>query len=381
MWGLPLGMRIGRQEIQLGSEWLVGNNDTAAFYAGLSFDAIRAWYTLDALRIDAIYSKLADNSGVTNEEDGDIDMYALYGTYSGIDDISIEAYWIYIRDARQVEETIGVGFIQPLEWVEGFFGVDDYDTTQFHTVGLRGAGTVMGAIDFEAEVAYQFGDAATTGALFSPGLYGDDDASYDAFGVNLEVGYTIDMNWQPRVYLGVAYMEGEDNRDESFLDWVAAIAFPWNEPDASVSFNRIFSDWEYSEFIENTDLSNVLILRGGVSANITESLEAKLALSYFQADESFDAPVTFIVPILGTRFTPLPFWTTSNDDDLGWELGLYLTYSYSEDLTFEVGYAHFFTGDGLDAEGSFVNFNGLGFLGGVENDDPNYFYVETRLSF
>jgi hypothetical protein len=254
--------------------------------------------------------------------------------------------------------------------------LDDYDVTNLHTIGLRGAGTI-GAFDFEAEAAYQLGDADQVGFLFRPLTYGDNDAEFDNWAANLEVGYTFDMAWTPRVYLGGAYFSGEDNRDISFIDWIN----PFYTPEASVSFNRLFSDWEYTEFLANTDMSNMWVGRGGVSAAPTENLELLLAVSYFQTNEAFEAPLFFN---LGRYRVPLfpafPFITEENDDELGWEVGLYATYAYSEDLTFEAGYAHFFASDGV-TDGQFSVLNGLGFTGGSSDDDLDWFYIETSLAF
>ena len=59
MFGLPLRMRIGRQELNLGSGWLVAPNDTAALFFGTSFDAVRLTYATDKFSVDGFWSKLA----------------------------------------------------------------------------------------------------------------------------------------------------------------------------------------------------------------------------------------------------------------------------------------------------------------------------------
>ena len=371
MWGFPLRARIGRQELSFGSEWLVGVNDTAAFFQGLSFDGVRLTYATDVFSVDAFYTTLVE--GGINEEDEDVSFAGLYGSYLGLEDITIDAYWIWARDARSVNDT---NFVAPIEWLEDIFNLDDYDVTNLHTVGLRGAGTI-GAIDFEAEVAYQFGDADGVGSLFKPFLYGDDGAEFDAWAGNLEVGYTFDFAWTPRVYLGGAYFDGEDNRDISFLEWVN----PFDRAQASVSFNRLFSNWEYSEFIENSDLSNAYVLRGGVSVHPTESIEALLAVSYFNTLEEFDEPINVSIGGFKVPVAPaLSFLTEENDSELGWEVGLYVTYHYSEDLSFQVGWAHLFVGEGLE-DGQFSAGNGLAFNGGTSDDDSDYVFVETKLCF
>jgi hypothetical protein len=372
MFGYPVRLRIGRQELSFGNEWLVGTNDTNSLITGLSFDAFRLTYATDVLSVDAVAAKLAERSPI--EEDGDVDFYALYGSYLGLEDITLDAYWMYVRDARSLNDT---NFIWFVEWIEDLLGVDDYDANDLHTIGLRGAGT-CGAFDFEAEVAYQFGDADQVGITFKPFLYGDDDADYSDWAANLELGYTFDMSYQPRVYLGAAYLGGQDDRGITFWEWLS----PFDMPDASVSFNRLFSNVEYSQFLDvNGDLSNVWLIRGGVSATPTESVEVMLDLTYFAADEAFDAPIHFRVGRYRIPFIPnWSFWTDENDDSLGVELGLRAKYHYSEDLAFEAGWSHLFVGDGLD-EGNFNTANGLIFNGGRGDDDADYLYFETSLTF
>lgn len=373
LWGLPLRSRTGRQEITLGSGWLVGTNDTSSGFTGLSFDGMRLDYATDLFSITAFHTILAEGGSVA-EDDDDVTMAGLYGSYMGLEDITIDAYWIMVRDPRRLNDT---NFIAPLEWLEDVFGIDDYDAGNLHTIGLRGSGQI-GAFDFEAEAAWQTGDyASQQGFTFKPFIYGDDDHEYSTWGANLELGYTFDVMWQPRVYVGGAYFDGEDNRDLSFWEWIN----PFDSPDASVSFNRLFSNWEYSEFISNTDLSNAYVIRAGVSASPTESIDVLLALSYFQSLEEFDEPVNWDIGGFKIPLAPaLSYWTEENDSDLGWEAGLYVTYNYTEDLTFEVGWAHFFAGDGV-SDGQFSGGNGLTFIGGGDDDDADYLYFETRIGF
>jgi len=380
MFDYPLRLRVGRQELMLGSGWLVGTNDASSGFTGLSFDAVTLTYATDMLSVTGLAAKLAENGPV--EEDGDVDMYGVYASYLGVEDMTLDAYWLFVRDAVELRDTpydlVG-------NWVEEVLGVDDYDATTLHTVGLRGAG-MYGAFDYEAEVAYQFGDAGVVGVLnrtLAVSPYGDDDAEWDAWACNIEVGYTFDIEYAPRVYLGFAYFDGQDDRDITFWEWLAAQACPfWKGPDPSVSFNRLFSNWEYSEFLDATDLSNAWIGRGGVSVMPMEDVTVLLTAAYYQAVDCYDVtwPNFFL---LGNRFTPLApysFITEENDDDLGWELGLYVTYDYSEDLTFELGWAHLFVGDGLE-DGNFNSWNGLAFNGGIDNDDADYVYLETKLCF
>ena len=383
MFGQPLRVRIGRQELKFGSNWLVGANENGPRFSGLSFDGVRATYTLDQLAIDAFWAKLNETAGI--EEDGDTDFYGVNVAYTGIENITLEAYYFLVRDAisREQVRNNGTIFGYVNEWFEKSAGVDQYEPTYLNTIGLRGAGT-YGPVDFEAEIAYQFGDSDAVGAGAFAGLaYGDQDSSFNNLGANLEVGYTFDCNYQPRVFLGAAYLGGEDNRGVGFGEWVRAAFFPYFSKEASVSFNRLFSDKQYSNFIDvDSDLSNVWLATAGVSAAPTENVKVNLKATYFEALDTYETLRYW--NIAGTRvvpITPFPFWfTRDNSSNLGWEVDINAVYNYTEDLQFEVGYSHFFTGNGL-GEGNFVNANGLGFNGGSADDDANYFYAQTCVKF
>ncbi len=372
MFGLPLRLRIGRQELRFGSEWLVGGNDDAPAPAwGLSFDAIRLTYATDLFSVDAWWSKLAERSPA--EEDGDVDFYGLYGSYLGVEDITFDAYWLWLRDGLSISDTNSAWLP---EWLENMVGVDDYDVTNIHTVGLRAAGT-YGGFDFDAEAAYQWGEASIAGFFFSPVTYGDDNADYSEWACKLELGYTFDITWQPRVYIGYTFYGGEDSRDLSFGEWIG----PFSTSRASLSFNRLFSNTSQTYAFDWSDLSNAHSFRAGASATITEKVEVGLDAAYLLANEAFNAPAHFVLGRYRVPIAPaLSFWTQSNDDELGISVFLYASYDYSEDLSFAVGWTHLFVGDGLK-EGSFTSNNGLGFNGGTGDDDADYVYLETNIEF
>ncbi len=379
LFGLPVHLRIGRQELQLGNGFLLGNNDSGkVMFTGLSFDAAHLTYTpLDTLAVGAVWAKAAERTGI--EQDGDVDLYALYAHYEGIKDTVLEAYWLYGRDARALSDNQG-SLAQ--EWLENLFSVDDYGVTNLHTIAVRGAGTLeafgIGAFDYNAEVAYQFGNADQVGQTFnlaSAGgfsLYGDDLAKWNAWAGQTEIGYTFTTQFTPRIYVGGVYLGGEDNRKHDFLDTVAAAIYPFYKPRASVSFNRLFSNFEYSNFLDGTDLSNCWIARLGASANFIKNLTVNAGVSYFQALEAFDEPHSAL-PLVA-------FWTKKNSTDLGWETLLSAKYDYTQDLSFEAGWGHLFPGDGL-TDGSFSIANGLGFTGGTDHKDADYLYAETKLTF
>ena len=337
MWGTPLSLRVGRQELAFGSQWLVGPRDFGFFWTGISFDAIRATYKGDTFTVDAWAAKLAESMG--NWGKGDTDFYGVYASCKALENQTFDAYWMLLRD-----NTVGSG------------------DTMLNTAGLRAAGKFSCGFDYDAEVAYQFGPADKVGFTF-----GTDDAKWDVWGAKLDLGYNIDTVLQPRVFVSGRYYGGEDNRDISFCDWLN----PFNEPRASVSFNRLFSNEISNGFLDLTnDLSNAWWARLGVVIAPVECVHTVIAVTHYESVAGFDRPVA---PLL-------TFLTKSNSKDLGWEFFIFNEYQYSPDLTFEFGWSHLFVGDGLK-QGNFSTNNGLVFNGGSGSADSDYFYGGMKIRF
>jgi hypothetical protein len=313
-WGYPISVRIGRSEMQHGSEFLVGNQDTSSGFVGLSFDGIWGTYTHDQFNIQAFWTRIAQNANgpARWEQSGDVDFMGVYGSYTGIEDMVIDAYYYYLNQAATDANGLS-------------------SKSGLHTLGLRFAGN-KSQFDWELNGAYQLGDTG------SPAPVND----FSAFGIQGALGYTFDIEYQPRIFAQGAFYSGADNGGA-------------DDP----AFRRLFSDHEYSEFLDGGNLSNIWFVGGGASAQVTESIGLSAVANYYGVVEE----------VAGT------------DNGLGVELAIYATYAYSEDLTFSAGYAHFFTMDGIEAPGGqLIGNDGRSFVGGG-NDGVDYVYLETSISF
>jgi hypothetical protein len=311
-WGTPLSFRIGRQEIQFGSEFLVGNNDTSSFFRGLSFDGLTTNSQFGNFKLQSFFTELVTNNNPFRfESSGDVWFHGFYGSYVGIEGMTIDGYVMHYYQAL-TDPLAGIGLVE---------------ATDFYTAGLRFAGS-KSQFDWDVEGAYQFGDS---------GLPSPND-SINAYALTAKGGYTFDVNMQPRVFLNGAYFSADED-----------------DP----AFNRMFSDHEYSEFLDATDLTNFWMIGGGASAQVTESINLSGVANYFESVEDY-----------GT-----------DENSLGIEVALYAKYDYSEDLYFQAGYAHFFAGDAMES-GAFVTSGGVGLIGGFgQSDDMDYVFVETGLKF
>src|SRR5690606_10838512 len=93
-------------ELSFGSEWLVGVNDASSGFWGLSFDALRLDYITDEFSVAAFVSHLAEGGG-DGFLDDDVVFAGVYGSYTGLEDITIDAYYFGVFDDDQA----GTGLI------------------------------------------------------------------------------------------------------------------------------------------------------------------------------------------------------------------------------------------------------------------------------
>jgi hypothetical protein len=345
-----LNIRFGRQEMQFGvdartgeyNEFVVGNNDTNRFFSGLSFDAIRVSYAVDNWSVDAWWSKLAELRTLSG--DVDTDFYGIYISYTGFENNILDLYWLYVRDAKDPLGAANTSFN---------LGQAESDNDEFHTLGARVSG-VWNEWDYNLEGAFQFGDAEI----------GAREGDYEGWAIDFGLGYTFEnVAWEPRVNLGVAYFTGDDDLTDDDVE----------------GFNRVFSDKEYGELIDGGELSNAIVVHLGVDAQPTEKIGLGLEWLWFQADED-DVEFNNSIGIPGLPpFLVFPV-EIDTDEDLGHEVDLYMTYAYSEDLQFKLGYSHFFTDDGIE-EGTLSTGNNQFAFGATDDDDVDYFFLEASLSF
>jgi hypothetical protein len=317
---LPLMVRVGRQELVYGREWLIGNNDAGVNFSGLAFDGIKASYETDALKVDAWWTELSNFANPSTAlvfgeslEDS-IDFVGVYGTYSGIENMALDGYFLWIYD--------DTNFLGP-------------ENDNLFTVGARLAGCwdapALGLLDYNIEGAYQFGDTAM-------------DGDYSAWAFDALAGYTFDqVQWTPRVELEYAFFSGDDEPFDEDVD----------------TFNRLFSDVHYGELNLGSNLddlmTNMHIARIGASIAPVQRLTLNADFYYFLLadDEGL---------VLGQE------QEVEQDDDVGMELDLTADYQYTEDLTLRAGWAHFFPGDAIE--------NAFG-----SDDDVDYVFADANLVF
>ncbi|MCX8066082.1 MAG: alginate export family protein [Candidatus Hydrogenedentes bacterium] len=370
-----LSLTLGRQAVDLGSGWLVGSDPGPNPFVGLSFDGIRIQYEKNKIIADLFWGKVAESLASFNEED--TDFYSTYLTFKEIiPELSIDIYYLLLRDDLPREFTEG-DIIQ--EAVEDLLDIDTHHTTYIHTWGTRLYGG-FNNIDYEVEIALQYARSASLGKLFVPVgyIYGEEMTTWTLPAGNFEIGYTLsEHRFTPRFYLGGCYYGAKDRRSISFADWL----FRLRPPKASPAFNRLFTAYRHDSFIDLSGMSNFWKINTGVTINPTEKVEIGFDLAYLQAVAPFDRP--FSIRLDGIEiypFSPFSFITEENDKDLGWQTLLSLTYNYNDNLSFSLGWSHFFIGKGL-AQGIFLDNYATAFVSTTSQSDSDFFYIYSTLEF
>jgi hypothetical protein len=190
---MPLTIVIGRQDVQLGSKWLI--NDGTPLDGGLTgfFDALRFTYKLDDKDITAdlvLINNHADSAKLFepfNDRDSD---FAEQDEQGGIlylakkegKDAGIDFYFIYKHDTKRVVSSGSEG--------------------EIYTLGLMKYGRLNDNWQYCMEFAPQFGHKNGRGL--------------GAFATNNQLIYNFNDEKKNRIFLGYEYLSGDDDKTRNF---------------------------------------------------------------------------------------------------------------------------------------------------------------------
>lgn len=323
-----VALKIGRQEIVAGTEWFFGNND---FGPGLSYDAIAATYAQDDLTLLAFVAKLAEGrSQWGTEDDADVDLYGIYSTYTGMEDMVVDAYFALLRAADVADLSFGpIRITDPQTPIPQGAGIDD-DPLELYTLGAR-VGGLYDAVDYNVEAAVQWGDNGWNG-------------DYEGWALDAGVGYTFDHDCNPRLGFNYTFSSGDDDEND----------------DNTETFLAPFADnYHRYGYMDLFGLGNMDVMKLSLTAQPYEKVGVGCHLLHFLAVEHEDN----VAPFAGTG------WVDAHADTIGTELDLVANYSYSEDLSFELAYAYLWAG-------GYIDHNPV-----LGDDDMQRIYLQAKLAF
>lgn len=332
----PLTLTIGRQDLWWGRGFVLGNNSTAWDQQGsitaneysiqTAFDAIRATLDFNPWTIDAIYSKINENT-VTMEDEHD-----LYGV------------------------NIGYKFAEYNAVVEGYLLVDHDRANTTVMTGRRAndTETLGGRVQFDpisqmtlgGETAYQWGSyedpTAGTAAGVAAGNpnYNSNKMKREAWALDLYATYRFDLTWKPDLTVEYVYFSGQKSaNDLSNSKWTS-----WNSLYRGRFYTAYedFREWQYgtAQAGDTNATQNSEMIQVKANMKPLDDLLITGSFSYFWSPEK-DYTVTGAFPG--------PYSIAEQSNDIGYEWDLQVTYDYTEDVSFGLLTAWFIPGDKFTA--------------------------------
>ncbi len=331
-----LGLKIGRQEIVLGSELWFGNN---SFYGGETFDAVLAWWNQDEFFLGLVWAKMDIRSTynaaghpyvpfqVGNGYD-DNDAFAAYFTLKTIENHVLDLYYFFWNDNGPGGTFGTLGNLFPAD-------------TFAHVFGIRLAGdlpNVAAGLDYSLEFAYETGDIDSLGI------------DMEGFIFEAGVGITFNANNLLRVAAGFIFAEGPDSGDSGFVPLFVDRHEQVNWDDHTARRAR----WGLMDIIP---LTNVIAGQIGLT---------------FRPAEDWIFGATFL-----GAWRDQSVLTTDGDteDGIGWEIDVFADYRYSAETTISVGVGVFIPNEGAPLQNSALS------AGNNEDDATFLMYLQALTTF
>jgi len=286
-------VKLGRQFVQFGDGFIIGDSQVANpfFLSDLGeyevdpFDAVLVWFDGD----DWILNLLAAKSAETREMDRDADLYALYFTYSGVEDYVFDLYFTFnnFQNTPIMDSPLAI--------------LDDYGylDASVYNVGARVAGSAVENLTYKLEGTYQFGEVG-------------EDGDVKAWAVEAGLKYMFDVEYNP--YIGFTYVFKSGDDDEGDDDLENYLGLFENRV-----YGEIFDPWT------NAGNLHIFNLAGGIDASEDISLGAKYYYFLAQEDEQW-----------------------YGEDNLGHELDLYLDYQFNQETKAILAGGVFLPEDGVE---------------------------------
>lgn len=316
----PLTLKIGRQDLWFGKGFIVGAQQqdpqgslfAREYTAVNSFDAVRATLDYDPWAIDAVFSKIAENS---SRADDDVNLLGLNVGYM-FDKYNAEAetyYWFrqqrYCGAATNTTTQVNV--------------VGGRDSNDIHTIGTRGSFDPIEDWTVAVEGAFQFGDYIGASSQIT-------HRQRKAFALDALVEcryWQDDFAWKPVLDLEYIYYSGEDK-----LGSVGATT------------EGIYSGWDqvYRGKFDTAirEFQNVYYGTTSTSTPATTNQHQLLVSGKLEPTDSLTLDAKY-----GHFWLVEEFTAANTDKNIGDELDFQLTWDYTEDVSFNLLAAWFFPGN------------------------------------
>jgi len=238
IFGTPVSLRAGRQELAYGDERLIGsfgwNNN------GRAFDAFKLMYSNDAVNVDAFTATISEggSQSVVPTTGDDTYFSGVYATLKQlIPNNTLDVYLLNLNSGTS-------------------------EAANIYTIGARVKGAAAG-VDYTVELPFQFGEEGT--------LAGGSDISAWAFAA--KAGYTLPTPMKIRVGAEYDFATGQDPDETD--NTVFSNLFPTNHAHFGIADVTGANQW-----------SNISAWSVNASVDLNEKLRLFVAYWDFTQDEA-----------------------------------------------------------------------------------------------
>lgn len=354
----PVGLKIGRQVLQYGSERLLGPGDWNNF--GRSFDAAKLRYQGKDWAVDAFAATVAINKcSEYNQSDlfngtetnrGQV-FTGIYFTSNALVPVQTTDFYAFYLDQNSGPPSRPAAYGRDTSFVTLGARVKSKPGVFQHEPAPASDGKSMAdsrsvpvpsvppkklvGFDYAAEFNFQTGQA---GSL-----------NLTAFALNAGIGYTFDVPWTPRIAFEYNYGSGDKNPTDGNIQTFQNL-FPSNHNPYGIMDE--FS-WQ--------NMQNAALI---VTATPCKTLTAQFEFHSFWLANTND----FWYQSNGTTTVrPLNAAARGADSFAGMELDFVLTWKPFKQASIQGGYSHFFAGSYLQDTGA--------------SSDANFGYIQTTIQF
>ncbi len=341
LFGAPVSLKAGRQELNYGDQRLVGafgwNNN------GRSFDALKFTYKSEQVDVDLFTSKIDENTTTNRDQD----FYGIYATVKAIPNNTLDVYILGVRDANQAapanNNAFGWGTTLGNTAITG--GINK--TQVLYTYGVRLKGAVE-AIDYTLEVPMQRGRVDTATKKYK----------VNAYAAAIKAGYTLPTPVKVRVGIEYDYASGDkDNANDTIKTFFNL--FPTNHGKFGI--------------MDEQGWRNVKAWNINAKADVLSNLSVSLAYYNFKLaqklDHWYDASQWNNSPTAGIRLTP----ATNTKSDIGSEIDIVADYKYNNSVSAQLGLGRFNAGSYIKDQ--------VTATAGTKIGDQDYAYLQLTANF
>jgi len=341
----PVWVRVGRQELQFGSQRLVSALDwanTRRNWDGVRINSPGTTWDLDAWLTNPVSTATfgtGDGLGVLKNDHAfdqpqrNILFGGAWGTYKGIKDHTIDTFFLY----NHYDKTFPLGNGFPLIGPNALYSFPVGDR---YTLGTRwlGAFPTDGGNSYltDVEGGYQFGND------IGHGISQQVQAGYFTGGLG-HVWKSV--AWEPTIWGFYDWASGDNNK---------------NDGKDSTFFQNYGLVHAYLGLIDNVARQNTSDINYRLSVKPTKKLQLQAAQHFISLANNSDSLYT----ITGQRFGA----PGGHGRDVGQEVDLLATYTYNQNFSIEMGQFWFWYGD---------------YIHSVQpaRQDAQQFYVQTTFRY